>query len=97
MGLLTVSLAAVFLPHEGGLDTEGLSDLFADLKREAKSSRSRTALRVVGDPPDSKPVPVAFRRPGIARGGMESAEPARAEDLQRKSHEVSSPRGLTIS
>lgn len=47
MGLLTVSLAAVSLPPEGGLDTDGLSDLFAELKREAKASADRTALRII--------------------------------------------------
>lgn len=47
MGLLTVSLAAVHLPAEGGLDAEEISDLFAVLKREAKASPDHRSLRIL--------------------------------------------------
>lgn len=54
MGLLSVSLAAVYLPAAGVLDAEGLSELFAVLKREAKASPDHRSLRIVGVTTESK-------------------------------------------
>ncbi len=68
MGLLTVSLAAVHLPAEGGLDAEGLSDLFAVLKREAKATPDHRALRIVDALPPSTMAPFDFPRSEDSRG-----------------------------
>ena len=47
MQLLTASLAVVYLEGQSELEAEGLSDLLAELKHEAKSSTIKCALRVV--------------------------------------------------
>ena len=55
MPLLTVSLAVVALRPGARLDAEGLSEALAELKRRAKASPARFALRVIdpsGEAPD---------------------------------------------
>ena len=57
MGLLTVSTAIVALRPGAKLDAESLSEILAELKREAKSAPSKLALRVIDahapSPPES--------------------------------------------
>ena len=65
MPLLGASAAVVFAPEGTTLDGEALSDLFAELKKEAKVSESRVAFRVLGEsdaaasPADPCPVAMA--------------------------------------
>jgi len=59
MPLIGVSAAVVFLPSGACLDAESLSDVFAELKRQAKVSASHLAYRVVEAP----------REGGIEAGG----------------------------
>jgi GGDEF domain-containing protein len=54
--LLGVSLAVVFLSPGGMLDAEGLSDLLARLKREAKVAPEHIAAQSLG-PEDGEPAP----------------------------------------
>jgi diguanylate cyclase (GGDEF)-like protein len=65
--LLTVSLAVVLLRPGARLDAEGLSEALAELKRCAKASPGRFALRVI-DP--------SSEASDIARGKSEAAESA---------------------
>ncbi|MGO8693266.1 MAG: GGDEF domain-containing protein [Rectinemataceae bacterium] len=54
MPLLTVSVAVVLLKPGARLDAEGLSEALAELKREAKTSLRRFALRIIeGEDADS--------------------------------------------
>ncbi|MDP3176289.1 MAG: hypothetical protein Q8M76_00210, partial [Spirochaetaceae bacterium] len=59
MGLLTVSVGIVILRAGAHLDAEGLSLALAELKKAAKSSSDRWALRAIGGRKDEPP---AMRR-----------------------------------
>lgn len=66
MELLTASLAVVYLEPAGVLDAEMLSETLASLKKEAKSSPSKLALRIVSADLAMKPAPNPVP---IPRGG----------------------------
>ncbi|MBL8967730.1 MAG: GGDEF domain-containing protein, partial [Spirochaetaceae bacterium] len=90
MSLLTVSVAVAFLHPGGELDPERLSESLAELKREAKGSPDRTALRVVG--PEKEP------RDGGGKGrdeppadGEEAAASRRLEERRGPPHPIFTP------
>ena len=71
--LLGVSLAVVFLAPGGRLDAEGLSDLLARLKREAKAAPDRTAAQSIGPEdgetaPRDAPATVTLKTPQRGKG-----------------------------
>ena len=80
--LLGVSVAIVYLERDARLDAEGLSELLAVLKREAKASKDGLAFRIVGpthrpdreEPGDeaaSRARPVGHGRDGSLAGRVE--------------------------
>jgi GGDEF domain-containing protein len=79
--LLTVSVAIVILETGATLDAEGLSEILAELKKKAKASSDRRAIRVFSKEERSEPHPMGMSGAGPRSGGQGLARGGRATPI----------------